>query len=352
LLSAETSDSGAAGVIPRRGPAPAKINLALHVTGKRSDGYHEIETFAVFTRFGDLVSVTEADVDSFDVDGPFAAGVPVDSSNLVIKTREALRAIARDTLTPNPSLQRGGELGGNHGESPSPLWGGVRGGGILHNDSFLSDRPHASEGQAPVAIHLTKNLPVASGVGGGSGDAAATLTALNEIWAANRPFDQLARLGLTLGADVPMCLHSRPLLASGIGEQIEPIANVPALALVLVNPGVAVSTADVFRALARHDNDGLPPLPRIIEFHSLRNWLESTRNDLEPAARALQPVIGQALAALNKADAGFARMSGSGATCFGLFETGNVAKRAAIDIRRRHPDWFVAATRSIASEAA
>lgn len=314
MLSAETSDSGEAGVIPWRWPAPAKINLALHVTGKRSDGYHEIETFAVFTRFGDLVSVTEADVDSFDVDGPFAAGVPADSSNLVIKAREALRTMARYTPTPNPPLT--GETSGS------------------------------------VAIRLTKNLPVSSGVGGGSGDAAATLTALNEIWAANRPFDQLARLGLTLGADVPMCLYSRPLLASGIGEQIEPVANVPALALVLVNPGVAVSTADVFRALARHDNDSLPPLPRIIEFHSLRNWLELTRNDLEPAARALQPVIGSVLAALNKADAGFARMSGSGATCFGLFETGNVAKRAAIEIRRRHPDWFVAATRSIPSEAA
>jgi len=285
--------------------------------------------------------VSEADRDSFAVDGPFAAGVPVDEGNLIIRARDALRVVSNSTPTPNPSPQGGGGHSNVSAKSPSPLWGGVRGGGTLRNNSFSS---------TPVAIRLTKNLPVASGVGGGSSDAAATLTALNQLWAANLAPDDLARLGQALGADVPMCLHGRPLLASGIGERTEPVADVPALALVLVNPGVAVSTADVFRALGRHDNAGLPPLPRSIEFHGLRNWLETTRNDLEPAARSLQPVIGAVLAALDKAGSGFSRMSGSGATCFGLFETGNVAKRAAVDIRRRHPDWFVAATRSIASE--
>jgi 4-diphosphocytidyl-2-C-methyl-D-erythritol kinase len=344
-------DAGAAGVAFQRWPAPAKINLALHVTGKREDGYHEIETFAVFTRFGDLVSVTEADVDSFDVDGPFATGVPSSGDNLVIQARDALRAMARDTPAPNPSPQGGGGHGNADAKSPSPLRGGVRGGGILHKNSFLSDPPRTGETRGPVAIRLTKNLPVASGIGGGSSDAAAALTALNQIWATDFPPDRLAELGQSLGADVPMCLNGRPLLASGIGEHIEPVADVPALALVLVNPGVAVATAEVFRRLDRRNNGGLPPLPRAVEFHSLRNWLETTRNDLEPAARSLQPVIGSVLAALNKAGSGFSRMSGSGATCFGLFETGNVAKRAAIEIRRRHPDWFVAATRSVASEA-
>jgi 4-diphosphocytidyl-2-C-methyl-D-erythritol kinase len=107
----------------------------------------------------------------------------------------------------------------------------------------------------------------------------------------------------------------------------------------------------VFTALSRRDNDGLPPAPKTYDFHGLRNWLDLTRNDLEPAARAIEPAIGKALIALNRAGAGFARMSGSGATCFGLFESGNVAKRAAAELRGRHPDWFVAATRSIASEA-
>jgi len=320
------------------------------VTGKRSDGYHEIESFAVFTRFGDLVTVAEADVDSFDIDGPFAAGVPLDSGNLVIKARDALRARARQTPTFNPSPQGGGELGVNAGEFPSPLRGGVRGGGVFQSDTLFFDPPLTSENRTPVAIRLTKNLPVASGVGGGSSDAAATLSALNALWASNWTLEKLAELGQTLGADVPMCLHGRPLLASGIGEHIETVAAVPSLALVLVNPGVAVATADVFRTLERRDNDPLPPLPRVVEFHSLRNWLDTTRNDLEPAALALQPVIGAAMAALNKAGSGFSRMSGSGATCFGLFETGNVAKRAAAEIRRRHPDWFVAATRSIPSE--
>ena len=299
------TETGDAGVQGRSWRAPAKINLALHVTGRRADGYHEIESLAVFTRFGDFVTITEAETDAFSVDGPFAAGVPLGGDNLAIKARDALRHLLR----------------------------------------------HLTSGDAtPIDIRLTKNLPVSSGIGGGSADAAAVLTALNQRWSANVAPGRLAELGQIIGADVPMCLHSRPLVAKGIGETIELVANAPALALVLVNPGVALSTVDVFKGLARRDNAGLPPLPRVIEFHSLRNWLDTTRNDLEPAARTLQPVIGRVLAALNKADAGFSRMSGSGATCFGLFETGNVAKRAAIEIRRRNPDWFVAATRTMTSE--
>lgn len=200
-------------------------------------------------------------------------------------------------------------------------------------------------------MRLTKNLPIASGVGGGSSDAAATLKALNAI--AGEPLSgrELASLALDLGADVPMCLSARPLLARGIGERIEPVAGVPPLALVLVNPGVAVPTASVFDSLARRDNAPLPPLPHSFDFHSLRNWLGTTRNDLEPAACGLQPIIGDALNALKNAGSGFSRMSGSGATCFGLFESDALAERAAIEIRRRHPGWFVAATRSIPSKA-
>ena len=203
----------------------------------------------------------------------------------------------------------------------------------------------------PVAIRLEKNLPVASGVGGGSSDAAAVLRGLVRTWGLDIADAELARIGLSLGADVPMCLAAKPLIARGVGDELSIVPGFPALGLVLVNPGIAVSTAEVFAALSRRDNEGLPPLPRSFDFHSVRNWLEITRNDLEPAARAIQPAIGKALSVLNKAGAGFARMSGSGATCFGLFETGNVAKRAAADIRSRQPDWFVAATRSTTSEA-
>lgn len=213
-------------------------------------------------------------------------------------------------------------------------------------------RRHPGAGNAhPVAISLEKNLPVASGMGGGSSDAAATLRALSQLWTMHLDAAALADIGLRLGADLPMCLSAKPLVARGIGEELSVVAGFPALGLVLVNPGVPVSTAEIFAALTSRDNEKLPPLPRIVDFHSLRNWLETTRNDLEPAARTIQPAVAKALSVLNKAGSGFSRMSGSGATCFGLFETGNVAKRAAADIRSRHPDWFVAATRSMATEA-
>jgi 4-diphosphocytidyl-2-C-methyl-D-erythritol kinase len=256
----------------------------------------------VFTRFGDRIEIELAESDGFAVSGRYAAAVPVDAGNLVVKARDALRQAV------------------GPGRAP------------------------------PVSISLEKNLPVASGVGGGSSDAAAVLRGLVEIWALDREDADLARIGLSLGADVPMCFAARPLLAGGIGEELSIVPDFSALGLVLVNPGIAVSTAEVFASLSHRDNQPLPPLPRRLDFHGLRNWLEETRNDLEPTAVAMQPAIGRALSWLDKAGSGFSRMSGSGATCFGLFETGNVAKRAAAEIRNRQPDWFVAATRSIASE--
>ncbi|WP_027142308.1 4-(cytidine 5'-diphospho)-2-C-methyl-D-erythritol kinase [Mesorhizobium sp. WSM3626] len=283
--------------------APAKINLALHVTGRRPDGYHLIESLAVFTRFGDRIEIAPAEGDDFTVSGRYAPDVPPDGNNLVLKARDALRQAAGLRSTP------------------------------------------------PVIIRLEKNLPVASGVGGGSSDAAAVLRGLADSWGLDIDSAELARIGLSLGADVPMCLAEKPLVARGIGEELSMVPDFSALGLVLVNPGTPVSTAEIFAALSRRDNEPLPPLPRFIEFHSLRNWLEITRNDLEPAALAMRPAIGRALSWLDKAGSGFSRMSGSGATCFGLFETGNVAKRAAAEIRSRQPDWFVAATRSIGSEA-
>lgn len=281
--------------------APAKINLALHITGRRADGYHLIDSLVVFTRFGDRVTVAAAEADGFAAAGRYAGDVPLDDGNLVLKARDALRAHAGAARCP------------------------------------------------PVAIALEKNLPVASGVGGGSSDAAATLKALADLWELDVGAQELARIGLALGADLPMCLAATPLLARGIGEEIEPLNVFPQLGLVLVNPGVPVATAEVFRALASRDNPPLSPLPPRVDFHSLRNWLDGSRNDLEAPARTIQPVIGEAIRALDRAGSGFSRMSGSGATCFGLFETGNVAKRAAASIRERNPGWFVAATRSMAS---
>lgn len=284
--------------------APAKINLALHVTGRRGDGYHLIESLAVFTRFGDRLQVSAAEEDGLAVSGRYAAGVPVDGRNLIAMARDALRKAAG------------------------------------RRNAF------------PVAVALEKNLPVASGIGGGSSDAAAALRLLARIWGLDIDAAELAEIALSLGADVPMCLAAQPLMARGIGENVEPLPAVPSLGLVLVNPGVPVSTPQVFSALRKRDNEPLPALPARIDFHSLRNWLEATRNDLEAPAREIQPAVADALRALKRADAGFARMSGSGATCFGLYETGNVAKRAAAAIRASHPDWFVAATRTTTAETA
>jgi 4-diphosphocytidyl-2-C-methyl-D-erythritol kinase len=281
--------------------APAKVNLALHVTGRRPDGYHEIESLAVFTRFGDRIGVAAAEADAFAVSGKYAAAVPADDGNLILRARDVLRQRFGADATP------------------------------------------------PVTITLEKNLPVASGIGGGSSDAAATLRALARLWNLGADEVELARIGLALGADVPMCLSAQPLVARGIGERLEIVPDFPSLGLVLVNPGIAVATSEVFAGLEKHDNEKLPPLPPALDFHSLRSWLEITRNDLESVAQKLHPAIGRALSALNRADAGFARMSGSGATCFGLFETGNVAKRAAASIRSHYPEMFVAATRSLAS---
>lgn len=276
--------------------APAKINLALHVTGRRADGYHLLESLAVFTEFGDRLTVTPAAEDSFAVTGPFAAHVPLDAGNLVIRARDSLR-------------------------EASPAFA------------------------TPVSITLEKNLPIASGIGGGSSDAAAVLRALARHW---RTDTDLSALGAKLGADIPMCLAARPLMALGVGEIIEPIDGFPALPLVLVNPGVAVSTPDVFRALESRQNPPLPPLPFRLDLPSIVDWLGATRNDLEAPAKALAPVIGDALDGLGRAGAAFARMSGSGATCFGLFKTTAEAEAAAKAIRQARPRWFVVATSTTA----
>jgi len=279
--------------------APAKINLALHVVGRRADGYHLLESLSVFTTFGDRVTVEPASHDGFFVGGAFARDVPDDAANLVVKARDALRGAVRSA----------------GGRSPEP-----------------------------VHIVLEKNLPVMSGVGGGSSDAAAALRALALHWSLDCDIARLSEIGLRLGADVPMCLRRVPLIARGIGEEIEGVSGFPELPLVLVNPRVAVATPHVFTALAKRDNAPVPPLPEKRDAASLTEWLGATRNDLMAPALRLAPAIGGALDALAGAGAGFARMSGSGATCFGLFGDSEAARRAAAAISASRPDWFVAAT--------
>ncbi|GAA2852669.1 4-diphosphocytidyl-2-C-methyl-D-erythritol kinase [Aminobacter aminovorans] len=279
--------------VPLAELAPAKINLALHVTGRRHDGYHLLESLVVFAELGDRITVAAAAEESFVVDGPFATDVPVDGGNLVLKARDALR-----TAFPQHTTQ-------------------------------------------PVAIALEKNLPVASGIGGGSSDAAAALRALSRLWRLPADASELARLALPLGADLPMCLAGHPLIARGIGEQLDPVRHFPCLPMVLVNPGIAVATPSVFQALKRREN---PPLAPLDSADTVLDWLTISRNDLEPPAISVEPSIAEVLAALRSSGASFARMSGSGATCFGIFDGNAAAARAAAAISAEHPGWFSAAT--------
>ncbi|RDJ14767.1 4-(cytidine 5'-diphospho)-2-C-methyl-D-erythritol kinase [Rhizobium grahamii] len=279
--------------------APAKINLALHVTGQRSDGYHLLDMLVTFTRHGDRLQFTPAKQDEFEISGRFAEALG-DSrdDNLVLKARDLLR----DAIT------RGG------GSTPA------------------------------VRIQLQKNLPTASGVGGGSADAAATLRGLMRLWDASLPPETVEAIAVRLGADVPMCLASQPLVARGIGEQITLVNDMPIFAIVLANPLKGVSTPEVFRKLTTKNNLPLDMTPH-------PNWIETIgamRNDLEPVARDMLPEIAEISAMLRTRGASLVRMSGSGATCYGIFETLAAAQDAASVLHNERPGWYFEATETIA----
>jgi 4-diphosphocytidyl-2-C-methyl-D-erythritol kinase len=281
--------------------AAAKINLALHVTGRRGDGYHLLDSAVMFAAdAGDQLSVAAAGEMGLTITGPFSEGLEADASNLVLKAAEALDKAS------------GGRL-------------------------------------QPCHITLEKHLPVASGIGGGSADAAAALNALLAFNQIELPADELAAIALELGADVPVCLASIACRMGGIGEEIEPWSNAPDIHAVLVNPRVAVSTAAIFKALALPPGQSagtgmgeMPPASQCLD------WLAGCRNDLQPAACALQPVIGEVLDVIADLDGcRLARMSGSGATCFGLFDNDGTAGVAAERLREAYPGWWVAPTRLV-----
>jgi 4-diphosphocytidyl-2-C-methyl-D-erythritol kinase len=291
-------ETGIGGGAIIREDAFAKINLALHVTGQRSDGYHLLEMLVTFARHGDGLDLMSTSSDEFVMTGRFSDTLKEDGcTNLVLRARDTLRAAV---------LRAGGTAG-------------------------------------PVRIHLQKNLPVASGIGGGSADAAAALRGLMRLWRTSVPPETVEEIAIGLGADVPMCLTSRPLIARGIGERIEEVGDMPAFAMVLANPLKGVSTAEVFRRLATKNNAPL-------ETGSGLSWLDALngmRNDLEPPARALLPEIGEISAMLKEHGAVFVRMSGSGATCFGIFETAALAEDAARTLHSERPDWYFEATETL-----
>lgn len=287
--------------------APAKINLALHVTGQRADGYHLIDSLVTFAEDGDELRFVAADVDSLTLSGRFGPVLSLDPAgadgNLVLRARDLLR-LALD------------ETGQSHG---------------------------------PVAITLDKNLPIASGIGGGSADAAATLRGLMRLWQAELPDDTLQAIALKLGADVPMCLQSRPLRARGIGEALEAVA-LPSFPIVLVNPMLPVSTPEIFRRLSRRDNPAIGSLPSADGAGGWFSGLGELRNDLQKPAEGLVQEIAEACDYLRQSLAGFVRMSGSGATCFGLYDSEPAALRAALALSSFRPDWYVLLSHTIAGE--
>jgi 4-diphosphocytidyl-2-C-methyl-D-erythritol kinase len=274
--------------------APAKLNLYLHVLGRRADGYHRLESLVVPLDLGDEIEAERAGALSLTLAGPFAPALAATPDNIVLRAARELAAAA---------------------------------------------------GIAPLAaLRLTKRLPVAAGLGGGSSDAAATLQALMALWGVALDANALDVLALRLGADVPVCLRRAPQLVGGIGERLEPAPRLPAFAVALVNPGIELATAQVFAALQSRDNPPAPPFGSPASAAELAGLLRKRRNDLEVPARALAPAVGDALAALaGQPGCLLARMSGSGATCFGLFAERAAAARAAAAIGAAAPGWWAAA---------
>ena len=269
--------------------APAKVNLFLHVVGRRADGYHLLDSLAVFPRVGDLLRAAPAEAFSLALEGPFGGALQAEPDNLVLRAARGLAALT-----------------------------GVEAGGRLT---------------------LVKSLPVASGIGGGSADAAAALRLLSRLWGVSPLPEALHALALRLGADVPVCLKAVPARMGGVGEALSPAPEVPVFGMVLVNPGVAVSTPEVFRA--RLGGFSVPAaLPAgWPDAAAMADDLAVLGNDLEPPAVALRPVIGEVLAAVRALPGCLlARMSGSGATCFGVFADPATAAAAAELLRR--PGWW------------
>jgi 4-diphosphocytidyl-2-C-methyl-D-erythritol kinase len=275
--------------------APAKVNLYLHVTGRRDDGYHLLDSLVAFVDIGDRLRAEPAASLSLTIDGPEAAD---------------LAAAGDDNL-------------------------------VLRAARLLADQAGITTG---AALQLDKHLPVAAGIGGGSSDAAATLLALKRLWRISLEDEALCALGARLGADIPACLYRRAVWVGGIGERLEPAGSLPEAGILLVNPRRALPTAAVFAA--RRGPFGqlgrFGPMPSIAS--ALARALMPCRNDLTEAAIGLVPEIAAALARLGRFPGCLlARMSGSGATCFALFADRAAAEEARAVVAAAEPGWWCAA---------
>lgn len=274
--------------------APAKVNLDLRVCRRRDDGYHDLDSLVVFTEVGDRLSFTIADSLCLSIDGPFASELKGEPDNLVLG---AARLLAEKA-----------------GRTP-----GVR-------------------------ISLRKNLPVAAGLGGGSSDAAAALRGLARLWGLSAAQADLVSVARELGADVPACLEATPTRMRGIGDHLTPFKLPARLSLLLMNPRQAVPTPQVFKALA-HLSTERRPVTRLDSIESFHADLRQSVNDLEAPAKRLAPIIGDVLDLIKRSGGCLlARMSGSGATCFGLFDHQDSLDDATRKLRAVRPDWWIVKT--------
>ena len=276
-------------------PAHAKVNLWLNVVGRRADGYHLLDSLVAFVDLADRIEVRPSDRLSLEIAGPQAGDLAAESDNLVLKAAR-----------------------------------------------LLADRA----GVAPLAaIRLEKHIPVAAGLGGGSADAAAALRALGDLWRLALPDEVLLELAAALGADVPMCVAGRAALASGVGERLQPAPVLPVVSILLVNPGTALPTRDVFAARRGPFSTSLPVTRSWRDLPEFVAALAARGNDLGEAAIALCPIIAEVLSFLRKSDgARYAAMSGSGATCFALYDSPAAAQRASASMPAawwRHVGTFV-----------
>ena len=277
--------------------APAKINLTLSLLGKRRDGYHELESLVVFADVGDRLAATPSDDWGLDVNGPFAPGLAGENpqDNLVICAARVVHEWAR---------AKGADV-------------------------------------SPLRFQLEKKLPVASGIGGGSADAAAAIKLCLQSAGLDTD-DDLVSAAAALGADIPVCLMGQPAWMGGVGDKLS-LAQTPTnIPMVLVNPGIGISTGEIFQRLnADPVTEQGVKRPDLSSFEGLIEYLESSGNDLEKPALELAPVIGIVLEAIASSDAAIARMSGSGATCFGIYQTQDEATIAAEILSASHPEWWV-----------
>jgi 4-diphosphocytidyl-2-C-methyl-D-erythritol kinase len=283
--------------------APAKVNLSLRVLGRRADGYHELDSLIAFAGVGDELSLSPGEPAGVQISGPFAADLSTGPDNLVLKAERELRAEV-------VSLRSG-------------------------------------------RFHLAKRLPVASGIGGGSADAAAALRLLARLNGLPLSHPALLAAAARVGADVPVCLEARARIMRGIGDRLGPPLRLPPLFALLVNPGVAVETAAVFRALGLQPGQGHAGAVAPFKMGesspaasaSVIAALNASGNDLEAPARRVAPIVGAVLSALSTLPGcKLARMSGSGATCFVLFDDCRASAAAAKLLAHDKPDWWVKPT--------